>query len=121
MVSVDNNNNINDNNNRPPGVHLGVYEGLEDTIDELQGELNVALAERDQADYKNHEMEIEIRDLEDELKVEREENELFQEYLNVADADEANRKFIYMKNKIENLEKRNDILEERLRIVTGDR
>tara|TARA_R110001583_G_scaffold1137_1_gene9453 strand:+ start:757 stop:1098 length:342 start_codon:yes stop_codon:yes gene_type:complete len=83
---------------------------LKNALINIEGELHVALLERDQADSKNEE-------LESELTVEREENELFQEYLNVCDAEEAKTKFNFMKRRIGDLETRNAILEERLRII----
>ena len=90
---------------------------LKNALINIEGELHTALLERDQADSRNMEQEKEIEDLESELTVEKEENELFQEYLNVCDAEEANRKFNWMKKQIEDLETRNAILEERLRII----
>ena len=83
---------------------------LKNALINIEGELHVALLERDQADLKNEE-------LESELTVEREENELFQDYLDVCDAEEAKTKFNLMKKQMEDLETRNTILEERLRII----
>ena len=86
---------------------------LKNALINIEGELHVALLERDQADLKNEE-------LESELTVEREENELFQDYLDVCDAEEAKTKFNLMKKQIEDLETRNAILEERLRVFSID-
>ena len=82
---------------------------LKNALMNIEGELHVALLERDQADSRNMELEKEI--------VEKEENELFQDYLNICDAEEAKTKFNFMKRRIGDLETRNAILEERLRII----
>ena len=90
---------------------------LKNALMNIEGELHVALLERDQADSRNMELEKEIDELESELTVEKEENELFQDYLNISDAEEAKTKFNFMKTRIGDLETRNAILEERLRII----
>tara|TARA_R110000787_G_scaffold214858_2_gene323983 strand:- start:2946 stop:3314 length:369 start_codon:yes stop_codon:yes gene_type:complete len=90
---------------------------LKNALMNIEGELHVALLERDQADSRNMELEKEIDELESELTVEKEENELFQDYLNICDAEEAKTKFNFMKTRIGDLETRNAILEERLRII----
>ena len=90
---------------------------LKNALMNIEGELHVALLERDQADSRNMEQEKEIEELESELTVEKEENELFCEYLDVCDAEEAKTKFNFMKKQLEELEKRNAILEDRLGII----
>ena len=72
---------------------------LKNALMNIEGELHVALLERDQADSRNMELEKEIDDLESELTVEKEENELFQDYLNICDAEEAKTKFNFLKLK----------------------
>jgi chromosome segregation ATPase len=62
-------------------------------VDYLKEQLAVALAERDQADNKVNDLQKENNDLQEELEMEKEENELYMEYLDVSDAEEAKRKF----------------------------
>jgi len=62
-------------------------------VEYLQEQLSVALAERDQADNKVDELRKENNNLQEELEMEKQENELYMEYLDVADAEEAKRKF----------------------------
>ena len=62
-------------------------------VEYLQEQLSVALAERDQADNKVDELRKENNNLQEELEMEREENELYMKYLDVSDAEEAKRKF----------------------------
>jgi chromosome segregation ATPase len=62
-------------------------------VDYLKEQLAVALAERDQADNKVNDLQKENNDLQEELEMEKEENELYIKYLDVSDAEEAKRKF----------------------------
>ena len=62
-------------------------------VEYLKEQLAVALAERDQADNKVNDLQKENNDLQEELNMEKEENELYMEYLDVSDAEEAKIKF----------------------------
>jgi len=62
-------------------------------VEYLKEQLAIALAERDQADNKVNDLQKENNDLQEELNMEKEENELYMEYLDVSDAEEAKRIF----------------------------
>jgi chromosome segregation ATPase len=79
-------------------------------VDCLKEQLSVALAERDQADNKVNELQTENNNLQEELDMEKEENELYMEYLDVGNAEEAKRLFKRMKNEIDELERKNEQL-----------
>ena len=51
-----------------------------------------------------------VRELKEELDMEKEENELYMEYLDVENAEEAKRLFKMMKNQIDELERKNEQL-----------
>ena len=56
----------------------------------------------------------------EELEMEKEENELYIDYLDVADAEEAKRKFENMKKQIAELERKNKILQESSEVLVKD-
>ena len=56
----------------------------------------------------------------EELEMEKEENELYIDYLDVADAEEAKRKFENMKKQIAELERKNQILQESSEVLVKD-
>lgn len=65
-------------------------------------------------------LNLEIEELKEEVKMEKQENELYMDYLDVADAEEAKKVFETMKKQIADLERKNENLQESNNLLVGD-
>jgi len=66
------------------------------------------------SDRSQRSMNKMIKELQEELKMEKDENDLYMELLDVSNPEEAKERFDTMRKLMKNLEERNKILEERV-------